>query len=99
MVIIPHVLAILTFKIEDKKINTKEKITEVKVTIKFLKNRFIALKDYQIYELQNKFIVMNVYCVRGLSLRLEYVIKQPLNLRLAIALLLVLTYCRNSARL
>lgn len=35
MVIIPHVLAILTFKIEDKKINTKKKITEVKVTIKF----------------------------------------------------------------
>lgn len=98
MVIIPHVLAILTFKIEDKKLIQK-KITEVKVTIKFLKNRFIALKDYQIYELQNKFIVMNVYCVRGLSLRLEYVIKQPLNLRLAIALLLVLTYCRNSARL
>lgn len=52
-----------------------------------LKNRFNALKDYQIYELQNKFIVMNVYCAKGLFLRLEHVTKQPItcNLRLSTA--------------
>lgn len=33
-----------------------------------LKNCFNVFKDYQIYELQNKFIVMNVYCVKGFFL-------------------------------
>lgn len=82
MIRIPHVLAILTFKIYDK---ITRKITHRgKVTMR-LKNRFNALKDYQIYELQNKFIVMNVYCAKGLFLRLEHVTKQPItcNLRLS----------------
>lgn len=84
MIRIPHVLAILTFKIYDK---ITRKITHRgKVTMR-LKNRFNALKDYQIYELQNKFIVMNVYCTKGLFLRLEHVTKQPItcNLRLSTA--------------
>lgn len=82
MIRIPHVLAILTFKIYDK---ITRKITHRgKVTMR-LKNRFNALKDYQIYELQNKFIVMNVYCAKGLFLRLEHVTKQPINLRLSTA--------------
>lgn len=80
MIRIPHVLAILTFKIYDK---ITRKITHRgKVTMR-LKNRFNALKDYQIYELQNKFIVMNVYCAKGLFLRLEHVTKQPINLPLS----------------
>lgn len=76
-------LAILTFKIYDK--ITPKKPTEVKVTMRLKKNRFNALKDYQFYELQNKFIVMNVYCAKGLFLRLEHVNKQPINLRLSTA--------------
>lgn len=84
MIRMPHELAILTFKIYDK---ITRKITHRgKVTMR-LKNRFNALKDYQIYELQNKFIVMNVYCAKGLFLRLEHVTKQPItcNLRLSTA--------------
>lgn len=95
MIRMPHELAILTFKIYDK---ITRKITHRgKVTMR-LKNRFNALKDYQIYELQNKFIVMNVYCAKGLFLRLEHVTKQPIKSTIVYCSA-VLTYCRNSARL
>lgn len=81
MIRMPHVFAILTFKIYDK--ITPQKTHRGKSDNEILKNRFNALKDYQIYELQNKFIVMNVYCAKGLFLRLEHVNKQPINLRLS----------------
>lgn len=66
-------------KLPPKKTHRGKSNNEIK------KNRFNALKDYQIYELQNKFIVMNVYSAKGLFLRLEHVNKQPINLRLSTA--------------